>query len=71
MSEVVDPGCESLNIRKDKPEQEIINYLSKDHRKRYKFVLGWLEGTNEEGDEILKELVEDAGERRKIYGWQN
>ncbi len=43
ISELVDPNFMQIQLRRDKPDQEIIQYLNKPSRKKYKFLVGWFE----------------------------
>jgi hypothetical protein len=46
VSELVDPGFTALNIRKEKNDKEILDYLNKPSKKKYKFLVGWIEAEN-------------------------
>ena len=48
-----------------------MDYLNKPSKKKYKFLVGWIEAETPQLNENLKELSEEANERHKIYGWQN
>lgn len=43
--ELVDPGFTQIQLKRDKTEQEIIQYLNKPSRKKYKFLVGWFESS--------------------------
>ena len=68
---MVDPGFTSLNIRKEKSDKEILDYLNKPSRKKYKFLVCWIEAESVKENDNLRELSEEANERHKVYGWQN
>ncbi|CAM5999930.1 unnamed protein product [Sphagnum balticum] len=70
VSELLDPGFTRLAVRKEKSEMEIIQYINKS-KKKYKYLLGWIEGVNVADNEYLKEMSAEANERHKIFGWQN
>lgn len=42
-TELIDPGFNQIQLKRDKPEAEIIQYLNKPSRKKYKFLVGWFE----------------------------
>ena len=71
LTELVDPGFSSIPIRKEKTESEIISYLNKPSRNKYKFLVGWLEGADDSGNEALRDLAIECTDRKRIYGIQN
>jgi hypothetical protein len=48
----------------------MLPYINKSRRK-YRFLVGWFEAAKPEENEYLKELAEEATEKKKIFGWQN
>lgn len=70
INELLDPGFTRLSIRKEKGQDEIIQYINKS-KKKYKYLVGWFEALKPEDNEYLRELSAEASEKKKIFGWQN
>lgn len=58
-------------IRKDKKESDILDYLAKPSKKKYRNLVGWFEATNLEDNEDLKDLALECEDSKRIYGIQN
>lgn len=70
VNEVVDPGFNHLNIRRDKSDKQIIAYLSKPSRKKYKFLVGWFEGNNDDENQLIRDFSIEVNEKKRIFGIQ-
>lgn len=72
MLELVDPGFSRVSIKREKNEEEIIQYLNKPNsKKKYKFLIGWFEAVDEKNNELLRDLSAENAEKKKIFGLQN
>lgn len=68
--QLIDPGFNRLSIRKEKNEAQMLPYINKS-RKKYRFLIGWFQAANSEQHQLLRELAEEAVEKKKVFGWQN
>lgn len=68
---MVDPKFELIELKKNKPDAEIIIYLNKPSRKKYKFLVGWFEGEGFDNNSRIREFANECSEEGKIYGVQN
>lgn len=58
-------------IRKDKKESEILEYLAKPSKKKYRNLVGWFEAYDSSNNQHLKELAIECETSKRVYGIQN
>lgn len=71
VKELCDPNLDKIVIRKDKKESDILEYLAKPSKKKYRNLVGWFEAHNVDDNEHLKDLALECEESKRIYGIQN
>lgn len=60
IKEFCDPNLEKIVVRKDKKESDIIEYLAKPSKKKYRNLVGWFEANDPSENEHLKELAQEC-----------